>query len=143
MKIKDVMTKECNWISPNATLAEAAKVMKDKDIGFVAIGENDKLIGTITDRDLAIRAVAENLAPSTAVKAVMTQKVMYCYEDQSVEEICENMSDIKVRRLPVVNKDKRLVGTVSLGDISQAKAQESGEALQQITVCNKSKARAA
>lgn len=143
MQIKNIMTKECNWIAPDATLADAAKIMKEKDIGFLAVGENDKLIGTITDRDMAIRAVAGNKAPSTPVKDVMTQKVMYCYDDQSIDEICDNMSEIKVRRLPVVNREKRLVGTVSLGDLSQAKAEQSGEALQNITVCLKSKSKAA
>ena len=83
-----------------------------------------------------IRAVAGNIDTNGAVRDIMTPQVMYCYDDQSADEICTNMADIKVRRLPVVNRDKRLVGTVSLGDLSQAQAQQSGEALKSITQCN-------
>lgn len=134
MQIKDVMTQNCDWIAPETTLAEAAQTMKNKDVGFLPVGENDKLIGTVTDRDIVLRAVAQNAGADTAVKTVMTPKLMYCYDDQGVDEICKNMAEIKVRRLPVVNRDKRLVGVVSLGDVSQAQAQQSGEALQDITV---------
>lgn len=133
MQVKDVMSKSFNWVPPEATLAEAAQIMKDQDIGFLPVGEEDRLIGTLTDRDITIRAVADNLDASSSVKDVMTSKVMYCYDDQSVDEICSNMADVKVRRLPVVNRNKRLVGTVSLGDLSQKQTQESGEALRCIT----------
>lgn len=137
MKIKDVMTKDMNWVSPETTLAQAAQQMKKEDIGFLAIGENDKLVGTITDRDIAIRAVADGMdAKTTTVKQVMTNKMYYCFDDQGVDEICDNMAEIKVRRLPVVNRDKRLVGVVSLGDLSQAKEKSSGEALKHITECS-------
>ncbi len=133
MQIKDVMSNNCNWVAPETTLAEAAQIMKDQDIGFLAVGESDRLIGAVTDRDIAIRAVAGNVEANSQIRDIMTQKVMYCFEDQNVDEICNNMSDIKVRRLPVVNRDKRLVGTVSLGDLSQGQAQESGQALKNIT----------
>jgi CBS domain-containing protein len=134
MKIKDVMTKSADWISPDTTLAQAAQQMKKEDIGFLPVGENDKLIGSVTDRDIAIRAVAEGKDPNaTKVREVMTAKMYYCFDDQSVDEICDNMAEIKVRRLPVVNRDKRLVGVVSLGDLSQAKEKSSGEALKTIT----------
>ncbi|MGH1456227.1 MAG: CBS domain-containing protein [Alphaproteobacteria bacterium] len=132
MQIKDVMTQQCEWISPNATLAEAAQVMKKFDTGFLPVGENDKLIGAITDRDIVMRAVADN-AQSASVKDVMTPQIKYCFDDQAVDDICQNMSEIKVRRLPVVNRDKRLVGVVSLGDLSQQQAPQTGEALQGIT----------
>jgi CBS domain-containing protein len=136
MKVKDVMSKNADWISPDTTLAQAAKQMKKQDIGFLPVGENDKLIGVVTDRDIAIRAVAEGKdANATMVRDVMTKKMFYCFDDQSVDEICDNMADIKVRRLPVVNRDKRLVGIVSLGDLSQAKEKSSGEALKHITEC--------
>lgn len=134
MEIKDVMTAEYNWIAPNATISEAAKIMQDKDIGFLPVGENDRLIGTLTDRDIVVRSASKNQNPQTQqVKDVMTEKVYYCYDDQNVADICTNMSEIKVRRLPVVNRDKRLVGTVSIGDLAQGQVQESGQALQQIT----------
>jgi len=110
MQVKDVMSKEYKWIAPESTIVEAATLMKEQDIGFLPIGENDRLIGTITDRDITIFAVTDNLDAAMQVRDVMTPKVMYCYDDQSVDEICNNMADIKVRRLPVVSRDKRLVG---------------------------------
>ncbi|PCI57288.1 MAG: inosine-5-monophosphate dehydrogenase [Alphaproteobacteria bacterium] len=143
MYIKDVMSTEYQWIAPEATICEAARLMKDQDIGFLPIGENDRLIGTVTDRDITLRAVADNLNTSTQVRDIMTPQLMYCYDDQSVDEICQNMAEIKVRRLPVVNRDKRLVGTVSLGDLAQAQTQQSGEALQSITNCDNAVSQAA
>ena len=143
MQIKDVMTQGCQWIAPETSLSDAALAMRDGDLGFLAVGENDKLIGIITDRDITVRAVADNVSAATQVRDVMTPQVMYCYDDQSVDEICNNMADIKVRRLPVVNRDKRLVGAVSLGDLAQKKAGESGTALQSITAHTKLTTRAA
>jgi len=134
MQIKDVMTQQCDWIAPNANLQEAAQVMKDKDIGFLPVGQNDKLVGTITDRDIVMRGLVGNQdVQKTQVSDVMTEKLYYCFEDQTVDEICQNLSEIQVRRLPVVNRDKRLVGVVSTGDLAQAQAQQTGEALQGIT----------
>lgn len=134
-KIKDVMTKKCEWISPDTSVAEAARLMKEYDCGFLPVGENDKMIGMITDRDIAIRAVAEGKdVKSTNARDVMTKKTYYCYDDQAVDEVCSNMGEIKVKRLPVVNRDKRLVGVVSFGDVAQAAAAEQvGECQQQIT----------
>lgn len=133
MQIKDVMSQQCEWIAPDATLEQAAQVMKDKDIGFLPVGENDKLIGAVTDRDIVTRAISAGAQSSTQIRDVMTPQVKYCFEDQQVDDVCQNLSDIKVRRLPVVNRDKRLVGVVSLGNISQAQAQQSGQTLQAIT----------
>jgi len=145
MQIKDVMTQNCDWIAPETTLAEAAQMMKDKDVGFLPVGENDKLIGTVTDRDIVLRAVAQNAPASENVKAVMTPKLMYCFDDQPVDEICKNMAEIKVRRLPVVNRDKRLVGVVSLGDLAQQASRPNvGQTQQQITAeCANGQAKAA
>ena len=134
MQIKDVMSTDFQWVPPETTLAEAAKLMKDKSIGFIPIGKDDRLIGTLTDRDIVIRGLADSLDLSTAsVKNIMTKKLLYCYEDQELDEICMNMAENKIRRLPVVNKEKRLVGIVSLGDLSHGLAQESGQALKCIT----------
>lgn len=134
--VSDVMSKDFKFVTPETTVQEAAQAMRDKDIGFIPVGENDRLIGMITDRDIALRSTAEGQSPAeTAVRDVMTAKTYYCYDDQSVQEICENMAEIKVRRLPVVNRDKRLVGIVSLGDVSQAAHRATtGDALQEITV---------
>lgn len=144
-KIRDVMTPQCEWIKPEATIADAANIMQAQDFGFLPVGENDKLIGMVTDRDIVVRAIAQAKDPAaTQVRDIMTPKTYYCYDDQGVEEICENMAKIKVRRLPVVNRDKRLVGIVSLGDLSQeAQNAEIGQTEQQITAKKKLSSKAA
>lgn len=133
--IQDVMSQGCAWISPETSVEEAAQIMAQKDIGFLPVGEDDRLIGMITDRDITIRSVADgkNVA-TTPVREIMTPKTYYCYEDQALEEVCDNLGEIKVRRLPVVNRDKRLVGVVSLGDLAQAATRANvGQTEQQIT----------
>lgn len=139
-QIRDVMSKDFKFITPETTIQQAAQQMRDGDFGFLPIGENDRLVGMITDRDIAIRSAAEGQDPASAtVGDIMTPKTYYCFDDQAVEEVCDNMAEIKVRRLPVVNRDKRLVGVVSLGDVSQAcHRAKTGDALQEITVeCSK------
>lgn len=134
MIVKEVMTRNCTYITPQTTLAEAARIMADQDIGFVPVAENDKMIGMLTDRDIVIRAVAHGLAPTAPVKDAMSAKTFYCFDDQDAEEVCANMADIKVRRLPVVNREKRLVGVVSLGDLAQDVSRiKVGQAVQTIT----------
>lgn len=134
MQVKDVMTRNCTYVSPQTTLAEAAKIMGDQDIGFIPVAENDRMIGMITDRDIVIRAVAKGLAPTATVKEAMSPKTFYCYESQKAEDVCANMADIKVRRLPVVNSDKRLVGVVTIGDLAQGITKDQvGQAVQVIT----------
>ena len=92
--------------------------MKDCDCGILPVAQGDRLIGMITDRDIAVRAVAEGMGPSSKVREAMTEEVKYCFEDEDVPQVCENMSDIQVRRLPVMDRNKRLVGIVSLGDLA-------------------------
>jgi len=137
-QIKDVMTPNCQWIAPDASVSQAAKTMRDQDIGFLPVGENDRLIGMITDRDIAVRSAAAGQDPSQAkVRDAMTSKTYYCYDDQDVEEICNNMGEIQVRRLPVVNREKRLVGVVSIGDLAQVATRANvGQTEQQITAEN-------
>jgi CBS domain-containing protein len=118
MKVGETMTRDVRVANPNETLQQAAKLMASLDAGVLPVGENDRLIGMITDRDIAVRAVAEGKGPDTPVRHVMTEDVKYCFEDQDVEEVTRNMGDIQVRRLPVLNRDKRLVGIVSLGDVA-------------------------
>jgi CBS domain-containing protein len=119
--IKDVMSPTFQWIAPDASVQDAAKMMKSKDIGFLPVAENDKMIGTITDRDIAIKAVAAGKdAASTNVKDCMNTKLYYCYDDQTADEICKNMAEMQVSRFPVVNRSKRLVGVVSYADLSAA-----------------------
>jgi CBS domain-containing protein len=119
MKIRDIMSKDVALTSPDESIQAAAQKMADADAGILPIGENDRLVGMITDRDIAVRAVANALDPrSTRVREVMTAEVMYCFEDEDVNHVVQNMAELQVRRLPVVNRDKRLVGIVSVGDIA-------------------------
>lgn len=122
MKIKEIMTSDPELIDPNASIREAAKRMKSEDIGALPVGENDRLIGMVTDRDIAIRGVAEDRTPeATTVRDVMSEKVFYCFEDDDVEDAAQCMAENQVRRLPILNRDKRLTGIVSLADIAQTR----------------------
>lgn len=135
MKIRDVMTAGVDVIHPGAMLAEASRRMRDEDIGALPVGEGDRLIGMVTDRDIVCRAVAEGKDPDrTTVREAMSDQVLYCFEDQSTDEVADNMGENQVRRLPVVNRDKRLVGIVSLGDLSiRGARREAGSALGEIS----------
>jgi CBS domain-containing protein len=131
MKISEIMTHEVETVSPNETLQDAAKRMASLDAGALPVGENDQLIGMITDRDIAVRGVARGKGPEAKVRDVMTDEVKYCFDDQDVNEIASNMAEIQVRRLPVVNRSKRLVGIISLADLSQTRG--AGHALRGIS----------
>lgn len=118
MKISETMTRDVKLTAPTQSIREAAQLMADLDAGALPVADGDRLVGMITDRDIAIRAVAGGRGPDTPIREIMTQEIKYCFEDQSVEEVAKNMGDIRVRRLPVLNRDKRLVGIVSIGDIA-------------------------
>ena len=118
MKIANIMSRDVHFIGPDATLREAASKMKEIDCGALPVAEHDKLVGMITDRDIAVRAVAEGKSLKTPIREVMTKEVKYCFEDAELDEVAQNMADIKVRRLPVLNERKRLVGILSLGDVA-------------------------
>ena len=120
MKVKDVMHKGVDWVAPDTPVSELAKLMREHDIGAIPIGENDRLIGMVTDRDITMRAVAEDRLPSSAsVRDVMSEKIYYCLEDDAVEDAAKCMAENQVRRLPILNRDKRLTGIVSLADIAK------------------------
>jgi CBS domain-containing protein len=134
MQIRDAMTKGVRVARPDAPVMELAKRMRDEDIGSIPVAENDKLIGMVTDRDIVTRCVAETPDVSQIrARDVMSPKVLYCFENDSVMDVLANMREQQVRRLPVVNRDKRLVGVVSIGDLSQIEAQSAGTALQGIS----------
>jgi CBS domain-containing protein len=118
MKISEVMTREVRIASPDMTIQEAAKLMGELDAGVLPVANSERLIGMVTDRDIAIRGVAQGLKPTAKIAEVMTEDVKYCFEDDDCDDVAKNMGDIQVRRLPVVNKDKRLVGIVSIGDLA-------------------------
>jgi CBS domain-containing protein len=117
-KLKDIMSCDVKVISPDMSIREAAMEMRDGDFGMLPVGENDRMIGTISDRDIAIRAVADGKDTGTKVRDVMSEGVAWAYEDDSVDEAAKIMSERQVRRLPVVNRGKRLVGIVALGDFA-------------------------
>ena len=134
MKVSEAMTYDVRVANPDQTIQQAARMMADVDAGVLPVGEDDRLVGMITDRDIAVRAVAEGKGPDCRVREVMTPEVMYCFEDQDVEEVSSNMAGIQVRRLPVVNRDKRLVGIISLGDIATSRDRDAArEALSGIS----------
>ena len=134
-KLKDLMSRDVKVISPDMSIREAAKEMRDGDFGMLPVGENDRMIGTISDRDIAIRAVAEGKDTGTKVRDVMSEGIAWAFEDDSVEEAAKIMSKRQVRRLPVVNRDKRLVGIVALGDfaVESSEIRPAAEALSEIS----------
>jgi CBS domain-containing protein len=118
-KVSEVMTREVELAAPDDTIQTAAKTMADTGAGALPVGENDRLVGMITDRDIAIRGAAVGKSPQqTAVREVMTSEVRYIFEDEDVGEVARKMAEWQVRRLPVLNRDKRLVGIISLGDLA-------------------------
>ncbi|MFK0687617.1 CBS domain-containing protein [Mesorhizobium sp. IMUNJ 23033] len=118
MRVSEVMTRDVRVANANETIQEAARIMAEIDAGLVPVGDNDRLVGMLSDRDIAIRAVAEGKGPDTKVGDVMTNDVRYCFEDEDTADVCRNLGDQQIRRIPVLNRDKRLVGIVSLGDLA-------------------------
>lgn len=133
MKISQCMTSDVRIANPGETLQDAARTMAEIDAGILPVGENDKLVGIITDRDIAIRAVGAGCAPDARIGDVMSREVKYCYADDDVDDILDNMAEQQLRRLPVVDRDKRLVGIVSITDLAAGGgAAHSGAALGEI-----------
>jgi CBS domain-containing protein len=124
MKVKDAMHKGVDWVSPDTPVTELAKLMRDHDIGAIPIGENDRLIGMVTDRDIVCKGLAqESFDPGRATaRDVMTPGIHCCREDDDLAKAVQHMEGLKVRRLPVINKNRRMVGMLSLGDISYSAA---------------------
>ena len=122
MKVKDVMHKGVDWVSPETPVSELAKLMCEHDIGAIPIGENDRLIGMVTDRDIVCKGLAQDNFDSRRATArdVMTANIHCCREDEDLAKAVRHMEELKVRRLPVINKNKRMIGILSLGDIGQA-----------------------
>jgi len=134
MKVSDIMSRDVRVAAPDTSLRDVAEAMADIDAGSLPVCDGKKLLGMITDRDLVVRALAKGLSPDTSVAQVMTADVEYCFEDDHLSEVCGHMADRKIRRLPVLNRDKDLVGIVSLGDLArQAESRTSGKALEEIS----------
>ena len=134
MRVSEAMTREVRVASPGQSIRDVAKIMDEINAGAMPVGENDRLVGMITDRDIAIRAVAQGKGPDTPVRDVMsTEQVLYCYDDEELDHVAKNMSEQQVRRLPVVNREKRLVGIVSLGNLAQRETRAANKAVKGVT----------
>jgi CBS domain-containing protein len=136
MELKEIMTRGVDVIPPEATLKEAAEKMKNLDVGPLPVCDGERLVGMLTDRDITVRAVAAGRDPSmTKVCDVMTPEIVYCFEDQRVEEAAKLMEEKQIRRLPVLNRNKWLVGIISLGDLAvdTGDRQFAGKVLAQVS----------
>ncbi|MBP0581231.1 CBS domain-containing protein [Labrys sp. LIt4] len=133
MKIRQAMTTEVCVATPDETIQKAAQLMLGLDIGMLPVAHADRLVGMITDRDIAVRGVAAGRGAESLVRDVMTADVKYCFDDEEIEDVLDNLGEIQVRRLPVVNRDKRLVGIVSLSDLARThETDKAGAALSEI-----------
>jgi CBS domain-containing protein len=139
MKVKEAMHKGAEWVSPSTSIAELARLMVKHDIGAIPIGDDDKLIGMVTDRDIVCRGLAngKDVAKLTA-REVMTKQIVWCRDDEDLDDATRIMEQKKIRRLPVIDGNKRMVGMLSLGDLSHAgKSKLSGEVLQAVSAHHK------
>jgi CBS domain-containing protein len=128
------MTREVRVVTPGQSIRDVARLMDECNAGSMPVGENDRLVGMITDRDIAIRAVAQGKGPDTPVRDVMSDsQVLYCYDDEELDRVAKNMSEQQVRRLPVVNREKRLVGIISFGDVAQKETRSASRAAKGVT----------
>ena len=134
MKVGEVMCRSAKTINANETLKRAAQLMAAEDVGFLPVEEDDRLIGMLTDRDIVTRCIAQGKDGVSRVRDAMTKDVKYCFEDEDLDEVMDNMADLQVRRLPVMSNDKRLVGILSLGDIAvDYGAKKVGQTLEEIS----------
>ncbi len=134
MKIREIMTTNVECVSPNTGIQELANTMKTLDVGFVPICENDRLVGTVTDRDIVVRGCAGGQDITTCKASdIMTKGVFWCFEDQDIKDVAKRMREKDVRRMLILNESKRLVGVVSIGDISKVEEKETGKTLKDIT----------
>jgi CBS domain-containing protein len=129
MRVSEAMTRDVRICNPSDSIRDCATMMAEIDAGAMPVGEGDRLVGMITDRDIALRGVAQGKSPDAPVREVMSQEVKYCFEDEDLEQVAKNMSDIRVRRLPVLSREKRLVGIVSLGDLAMKERKAATKAV--------------
>jgi CBS domain-containing protein len=134
MQVEQIMSPTVHLADPNMTIRDAARQMRADNVGALPIGENDRLIGMVTDRDIVVRAVAEERsAGNTTVREVMSEGVCYCFADDDVKQAAQVMAEHQVRRLPVLNRDKRLVGIVALADLGLSEGRAAQGALEGIS----------
>ncbi len=134
MRVNECMTRDVKITGPNDTIRQAATLMAECDAGSLPVGDNDRLVGMITDRDITVRAVAEGKGPETLVSEAMSGEIRYCFEDDDCDAVLENMGELQVRRLPVLTREKRLIGIVSLSDLAGKESRKDlGKALREIS----------
>jgi CBS domain-containing protein len=127
MLVRDIMTRDVRLLAPRDTVQDAARQMRDDNIGSLPVADGDRLVGYVTDRDLVVRGLAQGFTGDTHIRDVMTDRVLYCFEDEDVEDVAANMAQNQVRRLPVISREKRLVGIVALGDLATKGEDASAE----------------
>ena len=134
MNVKDAMTRDVRLVKQDDPIEQAASIMAECDIGCVPVQDGDRLVGMVTDRDIAVRAAALGKNPhTTKVREIMSAEIKYCFEDEDLNHVADNMGELQIRRLPVMNREKRLVGIIALGDIAtKSAAPKAGEALESI-----------
>ncbi|HEY5802069.1 MAG TPA: CBS domain-containing protein [Lysobacter sp.] len=129
MKVGQIMTTDVFLTDPTKSIREAAETMKRMDIGSLPVGDGDRIVGIVTDRDITVRAVANGLGAETLVRDVMSEAIHYCYDDDDIDDVARNMADLQIRRLPVINRQRQLVGFVSLADFAYSGDEESSDEL--------------
>lgn len=128
MKISECMSRDVQVVKPDQPIQEAAQFMLKSDAGSMPVCDGDRLVGMVTDRDIAVRAIAEGRGPDTPVREAMTDHIDYCYDDDEIEDVAVRMSDLQVRRFPVIGRsDNKLVGIVSLGDLTRSEESEAAK----------------
>ena len=134
MKVSEVMTRQVRVVGPERSVREAARLMDQLNVGVLPVCDGERLLGIITDRDITVRATAAGLDPDKVlVREIMTEDVRWCFEDEAVEDVAQMMGDVQIRRIPVVDRSKRLVGIVALGDLATDRADGTDEALRRIS----------
>jgi CBS domain-containing protein len=133
MRVSDAMTREVRVCGPNESVRDCAAAMVHNDIGALPVAEVNALVGMVTDRDITVRAIAAGKGPDTPVREVLSDEVLYCFEDQELAQVAKSMGLAKIRRLPVLSRDMRLVGMLSLADIARLDAGTATAALADVS----------
>lgn len=133
MRVSEAMTRDVCVCGPGETIADCARAMAQSDIGAIPIADDNVLVGMVTDRDIVVRAVAAGKGPGTVVREVLSNEVLYCFEDQDLEHVARSMGVAKVRRLPVISRDHSLVGMLSLGDVARRSPDVAGNAIRDVS----------
>ncbi len=133
MQVREIMSRDVKLIRPQDSIRDAARQMRGQDIGSLPVADGDRLVGYVTDRDIVVRGLANSGGPDSPIREVMSDKVLYCFEDESVEHVAQNMAENQVKRLPVMTREKRLCGIVALADLATHSDEPAERALKGIS----------